>query len=75
MPRRPQKKRICLIFYLPLGFGAGGLFPLPPPEGLPVVLGAFTGFVFPLLIDDRMMVFPTLKDFRSSLLVNGFQPP
>lgn len=25
-----------------VGFGgAGGLFPLPPPDGLPVVLGAF----------------------------------
>lgn len=23
---------------------AGGLFPLPPPEGLPVVLGPFAGF-------------------------------
>ena len=27
-----------------VGFGgAGGLFPLPPPDGLPVVLGAFGG--------------------------------
>jgi hypothetical protein len=25
--------------------GFGGLLPLPPPDGLPVVLGAFTGFV------------------------------
>jgi len=24
-------------------FGFGALFPLPPPEGLPVVLGAFAG--------------------------------
>lgn len=23
--------------------GVGGLFPLPPPDGLPVVLGALTG--------------------------------
>jgi hypothetical protein len=33
---------------LPAGFG--GLFPLPPPEGFPVVLGAFTGFEFPFAI-------------------------
>lgn len=26
----------CIHFF-------GGLFPLPPPEGLPVVLGPFTG--------------------------------
>jgi hypothetical protein len=44
-----------LSYYLPffgggggVGFGAGfgavgGLFPLPPPDGLPVVLGAFGG--------------------------------
>jgi hypothetical protein len=30
----------------------GGLFPLPPPEGLPVVLGALTGLVpFAILIE------------------------
>jgi len=28
----------------------GGLFPLPPPEGLPVVLGAFGGLLVPLAI-------------------------
>jgi hypothetical protein len=27
-----------------LGAGLGGLFPLPPPDGFPVVLGAFVGF-------------------------------
>jgi hypothetical protein len=43
-----------LPFYVPfwgggrVGFGdgfggVGGLFPLPPPDGLPVVLGAFGG--------------------------------
>jgi hypothetical protein len=26
--------------------GFGGLFPLPPPEGFPVVLGALTGLGF-----------------------------
>jgi len=31
-----------------VGLGAGGLLPLPPPDGLPVVLGAFGGFVVPL---------------------------
>ncbi len=35
--------------YLP--FGLGGLFPLPPPDGLPVVLGAFFGAdVFAILL-------------------------
>ncbi|MFP9116877.1 hypothetical protein ACLI08_03715 [Flavobacterium sp. RNTU_13] len=28
---------------LPDVLGAGGLFPLPPPDGFPVVLGPFTG--------------------------------
>jgi hypothetical protein len=30
-----------------VGFGAGlgGLLPLPPPDGFPVVLGAFDGLV------------------------------
>ena len=32
---------------------AGGLFPLPPPEGFPVVLGAFTGVVlFGMVLSD-----------------------
>jgi hypothetical protein len=35
-------------FYLP--FGLGGLLPLPPPDGLPVVLGALTGFDVDLAI-------------------------
>ena len=30
-----------LACHLPFGFG--GLLPLPPPDGLPVVLGALTG--------------------------------
>jgi hypothetical protein len=34
------------FYYFPFGFGEGGLFPLPPPDGLPVVLGALTGFGF-----------------------------
>lgn len=40
--------------YLPLGFGTGvgfgGLLPLPSPEGLPIVLGPFGGFVVPFVI-------------------------
>jgi hypothetical protein len=32
-----------------LGFGVGGLFPLPPPDGFPVVLGALTGLGFDVL--------------------------
>jgi hypothetical protein len=35
----------ALFFYFPLG----GLFPLPPPDGFPVVLGAFTGFPIALI--------------------------
>jgi hypothetical protein len=36
------------VNYFP--FGLGGLFPLPPPDGLPVVLGALTGlFVFAII--------------------------
>jgi hypothetical protein len=30
-------------------FGFGGLFPLPPPDGFPVVLGALTGLGFDVL--------------------------
>jgi hypothetical protein len=40
--------------YRPLGFGEGagfgGLLPLFPPDGLPVVLGAFGGFDVPFAI-------------------------
>jgi len=38
------------INYLPFGLGAGGLLPLPPPDGLPVVLGALGGLVVPFAI-------------------------
>jgi hypothetical protein len=41
-----------LFSYLP---PLGGLFPLPPPEGLPVVLGAFTGFEPFAIIFDFMV--------------------
>lgn len=36
--------------YLPFG----GLLPLPPPDGLPVVLGPFGGFPPALLKTDRL---------------------
>lgn len=47
----------CLFLYLaPLG----GLFPLPPPEGLPVVLGALTGLdpfaIFKELINETYSI-------------------
>ena len=32
-------------YFFGFGAGEGGLFPLPPPEGFPVVLGLLTGFV------------------------------
>jgi hypothetical protein len=35
------------------------LLPLPPPEGFPVVLGAFTGFVF-FSIAKMIIVIPTI---------------
>lgn len=59
-----------LINYFPLGLGAGldagfdgGLLPLLPPEGFPVVLGAFTGLpdVFAII---KWIRCPTLLAFR-----------
>jgi hypothetical protein len=38
-------------YYFPFG-REGGLFPLPPPDGLPVVLGPFGG-----LVPDLLMIF------------------
>lgn len=38
--KRQEITTSCLSLYFP---PLGGLFPLKPPEGLPVVLGAFTG--------------------------------
>lgn len=38
----PKRREHSRLFYF-LGF-AGGLFPLPPPDGLPVVLGPLFGF-------------------------------
>ena len=34
-----------VLYYLPFGLGAGGLFPRPPPDGFPVVLGPSGGLV------------------------------
>ena len=56
-----DKKRVGInqpwqfnLLYFPFGLGAGlgaaGLLPRPPPDGLPVVLGAFTGFEVPFVI-------------------------
>lgn len=47
--------------YFPFGAGfgaAGGLLPLPPPEGLPVVLGALAGRVdvFDIMISFKVHV-------------------
>ena len=51
--------------YFPFGFGVegcgrGGLFPLPPPEGFVVVLGALTGLVVDFPISFLFIIFPTL---------------
>jgi hypothetical protein len=43
--KRKEPASPALFFYFPLG----GLFPLPPPDGFPVVLGAFTGFPIALI--------------------------
>jgi hypothetical protein len=40
----------------------GGLFPRPPPEGLPVVLGAFVGFDIAISFFDCISVAPLLKN-------------
>ena len=44
-----------IAFYFPFGFG--GLLPLLPPDGFPVVLGAFVGLdvVFAIII---YVIFP-----------------
>lgn len=40
----------------------GGLFPRPPPEGLPVVLGAFVGFDIAISFFDCVSVASLLKN-------------
>lgn len=46
------------ILFLNIYFPFGGLFPLPPPEGFPVVLGAFGG-----LFEDFDIIY---------ILINGY---
>lgn len=55
------------LFHLPFGLGgAVGLFPLPPPEGFPVVLGAFTGFVFLFIMNKDFVMLTSLRfSFRT----------
>ena len=57
----------CLFIYLfggggdgfVVGFGCGGLFPLPPPEGFPVVLGALVGLCLLMILEFN--IYKTLK--------------
>lgn len=68
----------CLSLYFP---PLGGLFPLPPPEGLPVVLGALTGLdpfaIFQELINNTYSIaafsairlLPFLLDFGYNQLL------
>ena len=51
--------------YFPFGFGGGGvgeLFPLPGPEGFPVVLGPFGGLVVPFAIFKNLNFTLKIKD-------------
>ena len=41
--KKRQSKYFCLALKKPLSYLLGGLLPLPPPDGFPVLLGALFG--------------------------------
>ena len=56
------ERAFFLLDYLPFG----GLFPLPPPEGLPVVLGPFAGLE-PFAMTFMFFVIPHLGAWISAV--------
>lgn len=60
-------------YHLPFALGgAGGLFPLPQPDGFPIVLGAFTGFGFLFITNNALVMLTGLRfSFRTLSFLFG----